>query len=223
VGGGDGGGFDLDGGVTHSIIQYCVSYKNQGAGYCIFQYWGAGPWHDNIYRYNISEDDGNTTDSTAALYIWNNSADENHLYNCQVYGNIIFNSQGSAICFSEKSKCKGIVFKYNVFVAKDSLIKGEDKMGETQYWNNDWWSLEKGFHSNQVFNLKTWAKKTGKEIREGILTGLNRNPEFLNPGKTQLNSANQLSGFKNYQLPPHSILRVKPVFKNSHGIGSMKL
>ena len=26
----DGGGFDLDGGVTNSIIQYCLSYENHG-------------------------------------------------------------------------------------------------------------------------------------------------------------------------------------------------
>jgi len=222
VGGWDGGGFDLDGGVTHSLIQYCFSYKNQGAGYCIFQYSGAKPWHDNIFRFNISEDDGNATDSKSGLYIWNSSMDENQLMNCQVYGNIIFNSLGSAICFSETSKCKGIVFGYNVFVAKDSLIKGE-YMGETQFWNNDWWSLEKGFHSNQVFNMKNWAKKTGKEIRGGILTGLNKNPEFLNPGKSHLNSANQLSSFKNYLLSPNSILRSKPVFKNYHGIRGIKL
>lgn len=33
----DGGGFDLDGGLTHSIIQYCLSYENEGAGYGLFQ------------------------------------------------------------------------------------------------------------------------------------------------------------------------------------------
>ncbi|HET9744228.1 MAG TPA: right-handed parallel beta-helix repeat-containing protein, partial [Chitinophagaceae bacterium] len=36
----DGGGFDLDGGVTNSIIQYCLSYENEGAGYGIFEYPG---------------------------------------------------------------------------------------------------------------------------------------------------------------------------------------
>ena len=70
-GGADGGGFDLDGGVTNSIVQYNMSYDNQGSGYCIFQYWGASPWHNNTFRYNISENDGSVSDSQAGLYIWN--------------------------------------------------------------------------------------------------------------------------------------------------------
>ena len=44
----DGGGFDFDGGITNSIIQYCLSYENQGAGYGLFQYAGASPWHNNV-------------------------------------------------------------------------------------------------------------------------------------------------------------------------------
>jgi len=29
----DGGGFDLDGGVTHSEIAFCLSYENEGSGF----------------------------------------------------------------------------------------------------------------------------------------------------------------------------------------------
>jgi hypothetical protein len=77
AGGADGGGFDLDGGVTNSVIQYCLSYENQGAGYCIFQYYYASPWHDNIFRYNISENDGSVSDAGAGMYVWNSSRVEN--------------------------------------------------------------------------------------------------------------------------------------------------
>ena len=54
----DGGGFDLDGGVKNSIMQYNYSYDNTGAGYLVFQYEGARPVDNNIVRYNISRNDG---------------------------------------------------------------------------------------------------------------------------------------------------------------------
>jgi hypothetical protein len=140
VGGADGGGFDLDGGVTNSVIQYCLSYGNQGAGYCIFQYWGASPWYDNIIRYNISEDDGGVSDSRAGLYIWNSSGDSGQFHDCQVYNNTIYNSKEAAISFSEKSTHRGFVFMRNIFVGQDSLIRGQRWTGDV-FRRNAWWVL----------------------------------------------------------------------------------
>jgi hypothetical protein len=185
-GGADGGGFDLDGGVTNSIIQHCISYGNWGSGYCIFQYWGASPWHHNIFRYNISEDDGMVSDSQAGLYIWNSSDDEKQFYDCEVYGNIIYNSKVAAVCFSEKSESKGIRFYNNIFIGRDSLIRGKDKIGDVKYEGNDWWSIESGFNIDGMKDLKTWAAKTGKERKDGKMVGLNIKPDFKNPGKAAL-------------------------------------
>ena len=199
-GGADGGGFDFDGGVTNSIIQYCFSYENQGSGYCIFQYWGASPWHHNIFRYNISENDGTVSDSQAGLYIWNSSDDEKQFYDCDVYGNIIYNSKVAAISFSEKSENRGFRFYNNIFVGKDSLIIGRDKIGEVVYQGNDWWSLTNGFNIGGIKDFKTWAIKTGKEQKDGKIIGLNQDPKFKAPGKASLTSATQLKMFTNYQL-----------------------
>ena len=142
VGAADGGGFDLDGGVTHSIVQYCLSFENQGAGYCIFQYLYASPWHDNIFRFNISINDGSVSDAGAGLYIWNSSRDSNQFYNSLVYNNSIYNSKVAAISFSELSKRKNFSFYNNIFVGRDSLIKGEK--GVDIFGHNLWWTLTKG-------------------------------------------------------------------------------
>ena len=117
VGAADGGGFDLDGGVTNSIIQYCLSYENQGSGYCIFQYWDASPWYNNVIRFNISENDGLVSDSRAGMYIWNSSRDKNQFYNCDVYNNTIYNSKQAALAFSETSEHKNFRFFNNIFIA----------------------------------------------------------------------------------------------------------
>jgi len=203
----DGGGFDFDGGVTNSIIQYCFSYENQGSGYCIFQYWGASPWHHNIYRYNISENDGTVSDSQAGLYIWNSSGDEKQFHDCEVYGNVIYNSKVAAISFSETSKSRNFRFYNNIFVGKDSLIKGSDQIGDVILEGNDWWSLNKGFNIGGVKDLKIWTHLTGKETRNNEIVGLNEDPKFKSPGNASLSSAVQLKSLTSYRLPPNSMLK----------------
>ena len=55
----DGGGFDLDGGVTNCVIEYCRSWDNDGAGYLVWNYENA-PFRltGNIIRDCVSENDG---------------------------------------------------------------------------------------------------------------------------------------------------------------------
>ncbi|HTD39955.1 MAG TPA: right-handed parallel beta-helix repeat-containing protein [Mucilaginibacter sp.] len=222
-GGADGGGYDLDGGVTNSIIQYCMSYDNWGSGYCIFQYWGASPWYNNIFRYNISENDGTVSDSQAGLYVWNSSDDEKQFHDCEVYGNIIYNSKVAAICFSEKSESKGIRMYNNVFVGRDSLIRGKDKIGDVKYWGNDWWGIENKFNIDGIKDLKEWSAKSGLEQKDGKMTGLNIKPDFINPGHTTITSASQLKMFNNYRLSKTSSLINKPVYTSQYGISKIKL
>ena len=179
----DGGGFDLDGGVTNSVIQYCLSYGNQGSGYCIFQYWGASPWHDNVIRYNITENDGTVSDSRAGIYVWNSSDDPNQFYNCQVYSNTVYSAKEAAISFSEKSERKGFTWSNNIFVGGDSLIRGNP--GADHFDGNDWWC----------------------RFRKG--PGLNVDPGFKDPGHTDLTSVSGLATFDTYRLPENSPLKGK--------------
>jgi hypothetical protein len=190
VGGADGGGFDLDGGVTNSIVQYCFSYDNQGAGYCIFEYLYASPWHDNYFRYNISVNDGSVSDAGAGLYVWNSSRDSNQFYNSFTYNNTIYNSKASAISFSELSDRKAFFFYNNIFVGKDKLVKGS--MGKDIFLGNDWWSL---------------SAKSRKELISGKIKGLKENPEFRQPGKADLRLASELKNFNYYKISQASPLR----------------
>jgi hypothetical protein len=67
----DGGGFDLDGGVTDSVMQYNYSHDNDGAGYLIAQFPGARPLRNNIIRYNISENDARNDLQHSPIHLWN--------------------------------------------------------------------------------------------------------------------------------------------------------
>lgn len=179
----DGGGFDLDGGVTNSVIQDCLSYGNQGSGYCIFQYWGASPWHDNIIRNNITENDGTVSDSRAGIYVWNSSNDSSQFYNCQIYNNTVYCVKEAALSFSEVSARKGFTWSNNILVGGDSLIRG--RQGTDRFDGNDWWC----------------------RFRKG--PGLNIDPGFADPGHTSLTSVSGLAAFTTYRLPENSPLKGK--------------
>ncbi|MBV9961969.1 MAG: right-handed parallel beta-helix repeat-containing protein, partial [Parafilimonas sp.] len=153
----DGGGYDLDGGVTNSIVQYCLSYQNQGSGYCIFQYWGASPWYNNVFRFNISIDDGLVSDSRAGIYVWNSSKDSSQFYNCDVYNNTVYNSQQAVLSFSETSQRKNFRFLNNIFIGDDSLIRG--RKNDDKFLANDWWSLKKKFNTDGMNDFNAWISK----------------------------------------------------------------
>lgn len=188
VGGADGGGFDLDGGVTNSVIQYCLSYGNQGSGYCIFQYWGASPWYHNVIRWNISEDDGGVSDSRAGIYVWNSSGDSSQFYDCLVYNNTIYNSAEAAISYSTTSARKQFTFYNNIFVGKDSLIRGDK--GVDVFKRNDWWVLNKPVK--------------GAFVGEG---GYYLKPDFKNPGHTMVTDVRKLQGYDKYRIVGQLVLK----------------
>ena len=188
----DGGGFDFDGGVTNSVIQYCLSYGNQGSGYCIFQYWGASPWYNNIIRYNITEDDGLVSDSRAGIYVWNSSNDSNQFHDCQVYNNTVFNTREAALSYSTTSARKGFVFRNNIFVGADSLVRGN--RGADVFERNDWWV----YHAS-----------SGRSSKRGDLglPGTFVKPDFKDPGGTMVTTVDSLARYEKYLLKPGSVLR----------------
>jgi len=75
-------GFDLDGGVTNSIVDYNYGHNNGGA--CLLNFPNAGP---NIFRYNVCENNDLVTGSRGQIAI-NPSL-------VQVYGNTIYAPPGS--------------------------------------------------------------------------------------------------------------------------------
>jgi hypothetical protein len=84
----DGGGFDFDGGVTNSVMQYNYSHDNDGAGYGIYQFGGARPFYNNHVRHNLSIDDGRKN-SYGAIDFWNGNGTsgivDTYVYNNTVY------------------------------------------------------------------------------------------------------------------------------------------
>lgn len=64
----DGGGFDLDGGCTGCVIEDCLSWRNDGAGYLVYQYKGARPLRGCTIRNCFSIGDGRTRNN-GGIYV----------------------------------------------------------------------------------------------------------------------------------------------------------
>lgn len=143
----DGGGFDFDGGVTNSILQYNYSHDNHGAGYLICQYSGAPVFRKNQVRYNISQDDG-LTNHDAGIYIYVDAGMEDS----DIFNNTIFNSKGAAVAFGVERHYKGplprMTFRNNIFVSgglKSWVAPRRDVLKETftGRWETEdfWWMV----------------------------------------------------------------------------------
>ena len=171
----DGGGFDFDGGVTNSIIQYCLSYENEGAGYGLFQYPGADPWSNNIIRYNLSINDGIVTDGAGGIFIWNGGQSASEISNCYVYNNVIYNEQKPAVVFEPASDHVNFNFNNNIFIGAGNIVEGPTS-GD-RFRGNVWWQVR---GSDITFrdhdDLENWAKKMDQEMIHGEIVGMQMDP-----------------------------------------------
>ena len=84
----DGGGFDLDGGVTNSVLQYNYSHDNDGAGYLLAQFEGARPFYGNVLRYNLSVNDGRRN-RYGGIHLWSTGANGG-ITDTTLYANTVY-------------------------------------------------------------------------------------------------------------------------------------
>lgn len=141
-GGKDGGGFDFDGGVTNSMMEYNISANNQGADYGLFQYGGATQWSGNVIRNNVSINDG-CKNSQAGIFIWCDDLNKDvPLSDTQVYGNVCISKYDNSVAF-DTGHTRDMVIRDNVFITDGMAhVKGEYTRGGTIFDGNTFWSTE---------------------------------------------------------------------------------
>jgi hypothetical protein len=205
----DGGGFDLDGGTTHSILQYNYSHDNDGAGLAMYQFITAGTWGKNIVRYNISQNDGRKN-SFAGIQVADNGGG---LSDCEVYNNVVFMSPTSsgtprAVWFLSSST--NFHLRNNVFITTSGLPL-LDVVGTQAGWmfqNNAYWSSGDAWNvlwdKINFTDLPSWRLYTGQETMNELQLGMVVDPLLLNPGGgVTLGDAGQLESMTAY-LPQTS-------------------
>jgi hypothetical protein len=202
----DGGGFDLDGGVTNSVMQYNYSHDNDGAGFLLAQFSGARPFSGNTVRYNISQNDGRKN-GFAGIHLWNGGSG---VKNSEIYNNTIFLSpaaQGSARAIYFQSPTVNVHVRNNIFVTTGGLRLVEVVTGQSGllFQGNDYWASGASFairYSGVNYaSLSAWSNATGQEKLGGNAVGLSLDPRLNNPGGGgTLNNADLLEGLTAYQL-----------------------
>jgi hypothetical protein len=205
----DGGGFDLDGGVTNSVVQYCLSYENQGAGFGLFEYQGAYDFADNSIRYNISINDG-TNYGGAGAAVWNGQTDNQKLRNLYFHNNVLYNDLpgGKAIIFWSPDH-SGFFFCNNIFLTSGAAISGPYNAAD--FTGNVYWNFGKPFNMEGAASFTDWARESGKEIIKGKVAGMNIDPMLYDPGEVDITDPEEINFYslRGFQLRPGSPLRDK--------------
>lgn len=192
----DGGGFDLDGAVTNSIMQYNYSHDNWGAGYLLFEFGvPRGNNNNNTIRYNISQNDGGNPDYTG-LYLGGNCTNNNF------YNNSIFTSQGSPVYVGGGNTNN---FINNIFYTT-ATTNYALRLHTWYCWffNNNYYFGTNGFqiyhNGTTYYSLADFRSGTNQEILEGVPYGYTEDPSFTSAGNGGTINSGDPSTLTSYRL-----------------------
>ena len=162
----DGGGFDLDGGVTHSTVQYNYSHDNDGAGYLLAQFSGARPFYGNMFRYNLSVNDGRKN-CYGGIHLWSTGS-SGGITDTTFFANRVYIAQstdGNPAVVDCKSDGISNVRFYNNCFQTDGIVKfvrGETNR-EVVFKNN---TFNKDGESPKFMTHEAARRKYPKTLRQ---------------------------------------------------------
>ncbi|HEX8521611.1 MAG TPA: carbohydrate binding domain-containing protein [Tepidisphaeraceae bacterium] len=206
----DGGGFDLDGGTTNSVIQYNYSHDNDGPGYLAVQFNGFRPAGNNIIRYNISQNDARKFDYGGLTLAGGES-----LTNVVMEHNTVFVSptQGSSTsALRIIGAGQGVSIRNNIFIATGGahLVNAIPGSSPAQINGNAYYTMGDPISivwQNQFFDSVANWQAVGPETLNNVGTAFTVDPLLTAPGTGgMILSGNALATLTQYQLMPGSPL-----------------
>lgn len=221
----DGGGFDLDGGVTNGVMQYIYSHDNDGAGYLVGQFGGARPMDNIIVRYNISENDAGT--NGGSVYLFNGDA-VSSMNNINVYNNTFYiqnrksNGGSAAIKLLKWQTIGGNINFYNNILHAD---KGAEFLNvppgySATFKGNLYYSpiATNINYKGTLYNSVEAFRATGNEIHNNIPIGMQADPMLKNPGTGRIiGFGNDLKSLEGYKIKIDSPAKDKGIQVSGNG------
>jgi hypothetical protein len=183
--GGDGGGFDLDGGVTNSVMQYNYSHDNDGPGFLIAEYDGAKPVRNVIIRYNISHNDARKQE-LGAIHVWNGGAAVDGV---DIYNNTVVLSAAPAIpkALMVQNAASNVRVRNNLLVTRGGMPTMWVAPGQTGFvaQANNYWtgggSLGITYQGSTYADINAFRSATGLETLGDWPVGTSFDPMISAP------------------------------------------
>jgi len=178
--GGDGGGFDIDGGCEDCVLQYNYTHDNDGPGLMVYSYpYASFADHGSVVRFNISENDSRKGRRYAGLWV---RTDGKEITGLEIYNNTVvigpWTDQAALI------NAHGIEARVrnNIFIATGPArpLCVESPDDHVRFENNLYWReggpTEISWGAQIYSSLKEWRDRTGQELLSGEPTGLFADP-----------------------------------------------
>ncbi|MGI5373118.1 right-handed parallel beta-helix repeat-containing protein [Streptomyces sp. CA-251387] len=176
----DGGGFGLDNNVSHSVMQYNLSYENDGAGFLAYSASPNAAHTANTIRFNISHNDSRKLQDYGGIVTFGSRVTDLAIYRNTVL--ITANGPVRAPALRLQPSLGGVTVRNNLFVTKGSpLVDAQGYLDSTAvrlqgnaYHGTAGWSLVWGGRS--YTDLAAWRRDAGQEMFGTRATGTTSDP-----------------------------------------------
>jgi hypothetical protein len=185
----DGGGFDMDQNVSSSILQYNLSYDNDGSGYLLYSGQSNAAHTGNVVRFNISLNDARKLPEYAGIHL------AGSVNNAEVYHNtVVMEGKGPAPAAVRLHNffrgLSNVALRNNLIVSGGTnlliadkfptaavLLQGNNFFAESGTWAVSWAGAS-------YADLESWRAATGQERLGGKARGSSVDPRFTTAGRS---------------------------------------
>lgn len=224
----DGDGFDFDGGVTNSVMQYNYSHDNDAAGFLLAQYeYAPQPMSNIVVRYNISENDCRKK-GYGAIHVWNGdkpgSIENVAIYNNTVYLGKSTGDEPSAVAIV--SPTGKIMLANNLFVTEGGgkLISLAATAAHVWFSGNGYWTnggpVCVDWRGRNYSSIARWLLAEKEQERIGTkAAAVFADPHLLKPGMAgPIDGRDFRAALAPYRLAPHSPMLTGGINLSEYGL-----
>ncbi|WP_412075623.1 right-handed parallel beta-helix repeat-containing protein [Streptomyces xanthophaeus] len=176
----DGGGFGLDNNVSSSVLQYNLSYGNDGAGFLVYSGESTNAHKDNVVRFNYSWDDARKLPWYGGIVAYGNLMRDLDIY----HNTVILRSSGidRPPALRLRNGMSGVSVRNNIFVTNGAPVVDSDtnytqalvRLQGNDYFSTGDWKLQWG--KARYSDLEVWRKRAGQERMGAVVTGSSADP-----------------------------------------------